>query len=237
MERETRDIIRIHEELCDGCGLCVPACVEGAIDIIEGKARLRSERFCDGLGACLGDCPKGAISIERREAEPFDGEAVEEYLLSKEEAKTPSCLSSCESLREKRVDSREEGRGEPPSQLSNWPVQLNLISSTAGFLKDPHWLISADCVSYVLANFHRDYLKGKVLLIGCPKLDDISVYYQKLTQLFKEHAPKKVTVMMMEVPCCSALTRLVEELLQEAGYDTCQETIIVGINGKVKKKV
>lgn len=245
MAKQIREIIHIDEDLCDGCGLCVPACAEKAIEIIDGKARLIKESFCDGLGACLGDCPQGAISIEKREADPFDEEAVLEHIYSqKEEApqESASCSSSCEVIlerggREEREAFEEEGKevqGTSHSQLQNWPVQLKLISSRSKFLEELQWLIAADCVPFALADFHRQFLKGRALLIGCPKLDDLSLYYEKFLEFFKIHHPREVMVLMMEVPCCSGLSRLVKRVLKEVDYEGTFQEIIIGLEGEVK---
>lgn len=246
-EKMTREIVRIDEELCDGCGLCVPACAEGAIQVIDGKARLVSESFCDGLGACLGDCPQGAISIEVREAESFDDEAVEEYIRSQQEKQESSC-NTCPSSREMLLEKETEVIGEAKrekegeereqadlsSELSHWPVQLKLVSPDAKFLERSQLLIAADCAPFAFADFHRRFLKGNALLIGCPKLDDASLYYQKLTEIFKKHKPEKITVVIMEVPCCTGLSQLVKKAVEEAGIDVTLETAVIGVNGEVK---
>lgn len=248
MEKRTREIIRIDEDLCDGCGLCVPACAEKAIEVIDGKAKLIKESFCDGLGACLGDCPQGAITMERREAEPFDEEAVERHILSQKERAPQEggvCAGSCETLleresresredREGREGGEEEERGELSSLLRNWPIQLKLVSSGAETLKRSQWLIAADCVPFAFADFHRRFLKGRTLLIGCPKLDDMTLYYEKLKELFKRETPEQVMVLMMEVPCCSGLSRLVKRVLEEVEYDGTFEETIIGLKGEVK---
>lgn len=243
MAKILRDIIRIDEELCDGCGLCVPACAEGAIQIIDGKARLVKESFCDGLGACLGECPRGAITIEKREAEPFDEEAVEEHLRfsrKEEETESLSCPSCCEiSLEKGEVAEKEAGESAaesisgPASELGNWPIQLKLVSSEAKFLQRPHLVIAADCVPFAFADFHNRFLKGKTLLIGCPKLDDSSFYYHKLVEIFRKHAPEKITVLIMQVPCCSGLLRLVAGALREAGRDVPVENFVIGVGGEI----
>lgn len=245
MGKITRDIIRIDEELCDGCGLCVPACAEGAIQIIDGKARLINESFCDGLGACLGDCPKGAISIEKREAEAFDEEAVEQHLRSQQEqaqSKSVSCPSCCEISLEQREDTEkdddnDEGKAGDASclasELGNWPIQLKLVSPEAKFLQRSRLLVAADCVPFAFADFHNRFLKGNALLIGCPKLDDSYHYFQKLVEIFKKHTPEKVTVLTMQVPCCSGLFQMVARALKEAGKDVSIENFIIGMNGEI----
>lgn len=241
MEKETRDIIRIDEELCDGCGLCVPACAEKAIQIIDGKAKLIGEKFCDGLGACLGDCPQGALSIEKRDVEPFDEEAVEELILSQQKSKKGSpCSSGCEVLMEREVDKGGEKEGDviksAPSALRHWPVQLKLISAGAKFLEHSHWLIAADCAPFAFADFHKRFIEGKSLLIGCPKLDDLSYYYKKLIELIKEHTPETITVVIMEVPCCSGFAQLVSKVIEDLDLDIKRETIVLSLRGEIKSK-
>ena len=238
----TREIIHIDEEKCDGCGLCVPACAEGAIQIIDGKARLVGERFCDGLGACLGDCPRGAISIEVREAEAFDAQAVEEHLRStqapgeeSESLETADCTTCCNLVYEREGETPEVEEGAVlASELSHWPVQLRLVPSGAKFLQKSHLLIVADCVPFAFADFHRRFLKGKALLIGCPKFDDTSYYYQKLVEIFQKNSPEEITVISMEIPCCSGFYRMVSAACAEAGLEITPENIVITIDGKIK---
>ena len=238
----TREIIHIDEEKCDGCGLCVPACAEGAIQIIDGKARLVGERLCDGLGACLGDCPRGAISIEVREAEAFDAQAVEEHLRSaqgpeaeNECLETISCTTCCDLVQEIKEDRQETDKGVVlSSELSHWPVQIRLVPSEAKFLQKSNLLIVADCVPFAFADFHRRFLKGKALLIGCPKFDDTSFYFQKLVEIFKKNSPEKITVISMEIPCCSGFYRMVSAACDEAGLEITPENIVITIDGKIK---
>lgn len=249
----TREIIHIDEEKCDGCGLCVPACAEGALQIIDGKARLVGERLCDGLGACLGDCPQGAITIEVREAEAFDTQAVEEHLRSiqgaaegasaeGECADTVSCTACSEIVLEREEDSgaKEAGAGAATSfasELTNWPVQLRLVPSGAKFLQKSHLLVAADCVPFAFADFHRHFLKGKALLIGCPKFDDAAYYFQKLVEIFQKNTPEKITTVMMEVGCCSGLGQLVARACTQAGIEVPQEKIVISIDGKIKSHI
>lgn len=250
-----REIIHIDEEKCDGCGLCVPACAEGALQIIDGKARLVGERYCDGLGACLGDCPRGAISIEVREADAFDTEAVEEHLRvlqggaaggeTAEAAPGVDCRTvvfagegeNTGTLESGEFEATEAGAAAPlTSELTHWPVQLRLVPPVAKFLQKPHLLVAADCVPFAYADFHRRFLKGKALLIGCPKFDDTAYYFQKLVEIFQNNKPEKITVLMMEVACCSGLSQLVARACAEAGIKVPLEKIVIGIDGEIQSR-
>ncbi len=236
-----RSIVRIDEEKCTGCGLCVPACAEGAITVINGKAKLISDTYCDGLGACLGECPVGAITIEEREAEEFNEEAVKEHL--REGPSVPAvhrphsihhpCPSSHimhfeRDLNEKEVVTTSEKR---ESALSQWPVQLTLLPPTAPFFENADLLIAADCVPFAYADFHSDFLKSKKLVIGCPKLDNAESYRQKLTEVFKTNSIKSVTVVNMEVPCCFGLYRLVKDALDASEKNIPLKQEIISIKG------
>jgi len=234
-----RSIVRIDEEKCTGCGLCIPACAEGALKIVDGKAKLISEKYCDGLGACIGECPQGAIIIEKREAEEFDEEAVEEHL--KEEPSVPAVHpvhpihQSCPSAQVMHFErnlARRETVGIPAkneSMLSQWPVQLTLLPPNAPFFENADLLIAADCVPFAYANFHNDFLRDRTLVIGCPKLDNSEFYEEKLTEIFKRNNIRSVTVVNMEVPCCFGLYRLVKEALDSSGkaIPLRQETISI----------
>jgi Fe-S-cluster-containing hydrogenase component 2 len=210
-----RTIIKIDQEKCTGCGLCVPACAEGALQIIDDKARLVSEKFCDGLGACLGKCPVGALTVETREAEEFDEEAAKAHEKTEytSEKKTPKDTPQIYSM------------------LSQWPIQLLLVPVTAPFLKSADLVIAADCVGFAYPNFHVDFLKGRKLIIGCPKLDDVQFYRKKLETLFKEAQPRSVTVVNMEIPCCSGLYKVVKEALASAGVNVPLKQENIGIKG------
>jgi len=236
-----RSIVKIDEEKCTGCGLCVPACAEGAIKIINGKAKLISDKYCDGLGACLGECPVGAITIEERETEEFDEEAVKEHL--KREQTVPAVHYShsvhqpCPSakvmyfernLTEKEVVTAPE---KSASMLSQWPVQLTLVPPTAPFFENADLLIAADCVPFAYANFHSDFLRGKTLVVGCPKLDNAGFYKEKLTEIFKQSNIRSVTVVNMEVPCCFGLYRLIKEALDSSGKNVPLKQEIISIKG------
>jgi len=233
-----RSIIRIDEERCTGCGLCVPACAEGALRIVDGKAKLISDKYCDGLGACLGECPYGAITIEKRKAEEFD---AAEHLKTKQSVPAvrhvQSIHQSCQSAEvmhfERNLTEKESVSilEKKESTLSQWPVQLTLLSPNAPFFEDADLLIAADCVPFAYANFHNDFLKGRILVIGCPKLDDDTLYKEKLTAIFKRSNIRSVTVVNMEVPCCFGLYRLVKEALNSSGKVIPLRQGIVGIKG------
>lgn len=237
-----RKIIEIDEELCDGCGQCVPSCAEGAIEVVDGKARVVAEKYCDGLGACMGDCPNGALRIVEREAEDFDEEAVEQYLKEKAEKPVEVPLAcGCPSTQVQTFIPASPG-GEPAagdlqartvSALAHWPVQINLVPPTAPFLKEADLLIAADCIPVAYPNFHQDFLKGKVVMIGCPKFDDVEGYIQKFTDIFKTADIKSITAIIMEVPCCSGLPVIVKRAMDRAGKDIPMEQIVISTRGEI----
>ena len=250
-----RKIVRIDEEKCNGCGLCVPSCAEGAIQIIDGKARLLDDQYCDGLGACLGDCPLDAIIIEEREAVEFDPDAVEVHLAELGEDPVPeteastqkpaAAASGCPGAAVKSFKPPETGTpsapsGEGPaiqSRLTNWPVQLKLVSPSAPYLQGARLLIAADCVPFAFAEFHRETLAGKILLIGCPKLDDGELYKDKLTDIFTMNNIKSIELPYMEVPCCYGLVQIVRFALKASGRDIPLTLTRVGIRGDIIEKV
>jgi len=234
-----RKIIKIDEEKCNGCGVCVPACAEGALQIIDGKAKLISEIYCDGLGACLGECPQGAISIEERAAEDFDEEAVKLHLKEKENIEeTLPCGCSSATVTQFEAPKTAEatpGASPPlPSKLSHWPVQLTLVPPTAPFLQDTDLVLAADCVPFAYADFHQDFLKNHSLLIACPKLDDFHAHLEKLTDILSHSSVKSLTIVHMEVPCCSGLVHMARQALQLSGKDIPLKEITVGIKGDLK---
>jgi NAD-dependent dihydropyrimidine dehydrogenase PreA subunit len=254
-----RDIVKIDEKKCDGCGLCVPACAEGAIQIIDGKARLIAENLCDGLGACLGHCPKDAIIVEKRAADEFDEEAVEEHLknggLSVPQHQAPAASAGgCPSAQVQTLAAAAHGGGCPSarlmsfdgpaapagevsaraSELRQWPVQMHLVPPSAPFLRNADLLLAADCVPFAYADFHRDFLPGRALLIGCPKLDDGQAYLQKLTAILSQNDIRSLTVLHMEVPCCSGLIMLARQAIAASGKDVPLETVRIGIQGERK---
>ncbi|MCF6179921.1 MAG: 4Fe-4S binding protein [Geopsychrobacter sp.] len=237
-----REMVNIDEEKCDGCGLCVPSCAEGAIQIIDGKAKLLSDNLCDGLGACLGDCPQDAITIETREADSYDEVAVSQRLkeIGREplvHAQTGTPGGGCPSTQVKTVAVAQKAgdvAGKRPSELRQWPVQLHLVPPTAPFLQGADLLIAADCVPFAYADFHKDMLKDKALLIACPKLDDGQAYIEKLTQMFSQGGVQSLTIAVMEVPCCAGLVALVRQALAASGADIPLQVVTLGIDGSLK---
>jgi len=234
-----RKIIKIDEEKCDGCGTCVPACVEGALQVIDGKAKLISETYCDGLGACLGECPQGAITIEEREAKGFDDEAVRRHMEERNKV-TENLPCGCPSATVVQFDGRESAGSvcEEPipcqSTLGHWPVQLTLVPPTAPFLKGADLLLVADCVPFAYAGFHQHFLRGHALVVACPKLDDFRAHQEKLTHLIRQAEVKSLTVVHMEVPCCSGLAHMVKQAMQASGKDIPFREVTIGIKGDVK---
>ena len=237
-----RKIIEIDDELCDGCGQCVPGCAEGAIEIIDGKAQLVSESYCDGLGACLGECPNGAIRIVEREAEDFDENAVELYLKEKAEKPVELPLAcGCPSNLVQTFIPTDRGEEEiaidskprAESTLSHWPVQINLVPPNAPFLKGADLLVASDCTPLAYPNFHQDFLKGKVVMIGCPKFDDVEDYILKFTEIFKTADIKNITAIIMEVPCCSGLPVIIERAMAAAGKEIPIEEIVISTRGEI----
>lgn len=239
----TRKIVQIDEAKCTGCGLCIPNCAEGALRIVDGKARLISDKFCDGLGACLGHCPEDAIRIIEREAEEFDEKAVEAHLHRQEEAlPTPQPqpqFSGCPSSRVLQFlpPAQRAETGQRPSsvsQLSQWPIQLKLVPVDAPYFQEADLLVAADCVPFAYPDFHQALLKGKAVVVGCPKLDDIQLYREKLTAIFKANSIKSVTVPFMEVPCCFGLVKATEEAIEASGKPIPLKKVKIGIRGEIK---
>lgn len=232
-----RKIIHIDEDKCNGCGLCVPNCHEGALKIVEGKARLVSDVFCDGLGACLGHCPQGAITIEEREAEDFDEAKAMEH---KARSHRGHSHSGCPGARAFTIEQTERppaggAAAKGASELRQWPVQLHLVPVSAPYLKDADLLIAADCVPFAYPDFHRDLLKGKVLLIGCPKLDDIESYKEKLTEIVKANTIRSITCAHMVVPCCFGLIGAIEDAIAASGKKVPFKDVTVSISGELSR--
>jgi NAD-dependent dihydropyrimidine dehydrogenase PreA subunit len=233
-----RKIVQIYEDLCDGCGLCVPSCAEGAIQIIDGKARLVSEMYCDGLGACLGECPQGAINIEEREAAGFDEEAVKRHLAEEEKAAAPAacgCPSATMATLERSNASAPAEREAGPSALGHWPVQLTLVPPGASFLQGTDLLLAADCVPFAYPGFHQDFLRGHSLLIACPKLDDYQAHLAKLTEIMRLADIKSLTVAYMEVPCCFGIVQMARQAVQASGKDIPVKEVKISIRGEIKE--
>jgi ferredoxin len=277
-----RKIIKIDDELCTGCGICIPNCPEGALQIIDDKARLISDLFCDGLGACIGECPEDAISIEERDAEDYDERKVMENIVKqgknvikahlmhlKDHNQDEYLQEAVSYLKENNievpaeVESEGEIADEAPmpcgcpgshvmdfrgedaslessepapklqSRLRQWPVQIMLVPPMAPYLKDADLLIAADCVPFALANFHEELLKDKVLLVGCPKLDNVEYYKEKFINIFKTNNIKSVTIAHMEVPCCFGLHKLITDAISESGKDFPLKTVVIGVKGEI----
>ena len=266
-----RPIITIDEAKCTGCGECIPNCPEGALQIIDGKARLVSDLFCDGLGACLGHCPEGAIRVEEREAEPYDERRVmanvvkqgpnvirahlahlrehgaKDYLqealdyLREQGIEAPAAeapapqASGCPGARVMEFEAAGGDRpaGRSVSQLRQWPVQLALVPPMARFLQGADVVIAADCVPFAYGSFHEDFLRGKAVLVGCPKLDDVALYRTKLAAVFEQAAIRSIEVVHMEVPCCFGLVHVVQQALADAGKDIPLTLTKIGIQGEI----
>jgi len=249
-----RKIIKIHEEKCNGCGLCVTACHEKAIELVNGKAKLVSDIYCDGLGDCLPNCPTAAIEIIEREADEYDDDAVKARILELDnkpketkdiniggEEKLPcGCPGTMAKTIERKpiitmetIPKKREITTENNSELMQWPVQLNLINTNAQYLKDANLLIAADCTAYAYGNFHRDFMKDKVTIIGCPKLDDNEHYKNKLTEILKKNNIKSITVVRMEVPCCSGIVASVKSAMLQAQIIVPYKEVTIGTNGDI----
>jgi Pyruvate/2-oxoacid:ferredoxin oxidoreductase delta subunit len=255
--RVKRKVVKIDEEKCNGCGLCMIACAEGALQIVDGKAKLISDKYCDGLGACLGECPQGAITVEERDAEEFDEKAVEHHLEQKRHAedKLPcGCPSTtvvqfekqaeeklpcgCSSATVTQFQKQEAGKGvdanevRQESKLGHWPVQLTLVPPTAPFLQGADLVLIADCVPFAYANFHQDFLKDHAVLVACPKLDDFPAHQAKLTEILRKAQLNSLTVVHMEVPCCAGLVHMAKQAIAASGKDIPFEEITISVRGE-----
>ncbi len=241
-----RNIVHIDEALCNGCGACAAACHEGAIAMVDGKARLIRDDYCDGLGDCLPACPTGAITITEREALPYDEAAV---LANQKNAESSSCgcpgtqartinpagsVSSSTNNTNKELPSTQENTAdaERPSQLSQWPVQIKLLPVTAPYYQGKKLLIAADCTAYAYAGFHEKFIRGHVTLVGCPKLDAVN-YADKLTEIFRNNDIQGITVVRMQVPCCGGLENAVKTALQNSGKNLPLDIVTISLDGKI----
>ena len=238
-----RKIVKIHEEKCNGCGLCVNACHEGALELIDGKAVLVSDAYCDGLGDCLPQCPVDAIEIIERDAEEFDKELVERRMQERKQQEEPlPCGCPGHAAKEikvksapivaKAVKSEKTEPAELTSQLRQWPVQIKLVSPNAPYFDGAHILIAADCTAYAYANIHKDFMKGRITLIGCPKLDSVD-YSEKLSAILKNNNVKSITVLKMEVPCCTGIVNAVKTALLNSGKMIPWDYKVVSTDGSL----
>ncbi len=241
-----RKIIKIDEEKCTGCGLCVPGCAEEALKIVDGKAKLVKDIYCDGLGACIGECPEGALSIEEREADPFDEKKAREAIARKKGEAAPqhlhvmsgaaACPGSTHAVFE-RKDQAAPGKVQTagqPSELTHWPVQLHLINPAADFFQGKDVVLAADCVAFTLGDFHQRFLKGKSLAIACPKLDDgLDEYIEKIRRMVDEARINTLTVVMMQVPCCRGLMQIAQTALQKSARKVPLKAVVISIQGDV----
>lgn len=243
-----RKIIHIDETLCNGCGQCVAVCAEGALAIIDGNARVRSDSFCDGLGACIGICPQGALRIIECESAAFDEHAAAEHVRDKVRAHDAAHLAQqCPSARLRWLSSGKQTKesvshtyqpvSAESSALMNWPVKIKLVSPDAMFLQTADLMIVSDCVPFAYAALHRDFLKDRVVLTGCPKFDDVTLYIRKFADILKHGSIRSITVLVMEVPCCQAMPRIVEQGMRSAGLIIPLKTVVVGMEGEVLKAV
>lgn len=244
-----RKIVHIDREKCNGCGLCVPSCAEGAIRIIDGKAVLSADNLCDGLGACLGECPQDAITVIEREADEFDEAAVARHLgkvAGADRGEAPPRHPShdyraahhggCPSARVLSFTppaASSSDAAKQPSRLRQWPVQLHLAPVNAPYFQNADLLITADCVPFAYADYHRDFLEGKAVVVGCPKLDDNGFYREKLTELFRVSAIRSITVLRMEVPCCGGIVMAARQALAASGKDIPFHEVTITIQGGV----
>ena len=227
-----RKIIHIDEESCNGCGACAAACHEGAIEMVEGKARLTREDYCDGLGDCLPACPTEAITFEEREAPAYDEEAVRQAKLRKHGVKLPCGCPGTQSKALKRETSAPAGRTAAPSRLMQWPCQIKLVPVNATYFDGANLLIAADCTAYAYGNFHEEFIPNHITLIGCPKLDE-GDYAEKLTQIIANNNIKSVRVVRMEVPCCGGIENAVKRALQASGKFIPWQVTTISTDGKI----
>lgn len=235
-----RNIIEINQDKCNGCGQCVSACHEGAIQMVNGKAKLVSDVYCDGLGACIGNCPVDAIRIIEREADEFNKEAVKAKKAKEESQKKHSPAYGCPGMAIKNfpkpnteIKTTSSSCNDVPSELTQWPIQLKLVPVNASFLENASLLIAADCSAFSMGAFHSKLLKGKKLLIACPKLDDTGSYVNKLSSIITENNLKDITVVYMEVPCCRALAAIATEALAQSGKNVPLNLVKLSLDGSI----
>ena len=234
-----RKIIEIDLEKCDGCGQCIDACHEGALALVDGKAKLVKDTFCDGLGACIGDCPRDALQIVERDAPAFD---EKEVAAAQHEQHEQHAHQGCPGSAMRTLAPRANG-GEiaadqpPPSSLGQWPVQLMLVPPHAPFLKGADLVVCADCVPFAVPDFHARYLAGRAVVVGCPKLDDLGLYEEKLAAMVRVARPMRLTVLRMEVPCCRGLSQAAIQAALQRGQGFPVEEHVIGIGGGIQRTV
>jgi len=234
-----RKIVEINEEKCNGCGLCAQACHEGAIQMVDGKAKLISDEYCDGLGDCLPACPTDAITIIEREAADYDEAKVKARMAAKKAPAACQCPGSAERTLKGR---KQEPEAEKPvinesprrAELGNWPVQLHLLNPDASYLDGADLLVAADCAAYAHGDFHREFINGRVTMIGCPKLDDIAAYQEKITAILSRHDVNSITVARMEVPCCGGIVSAVRKAMLDSGTIVPYREVVIGLDGTVR---
>lgn len=235
-----RKIVKIDEEKCNGCGLCIVGCHEGALKLIDGKAKLIKDSYCDGLGACLPDCPTGAIAIIEREAAVFDEEAVKKHLASSgDSVHAKNVASGCPGSKARVIDRRDADCNHSSvkpqvSELRQWPCQLQLVPVNASYFDNAHLLVAADCAAYAYAGMHANFMRNKITLIGCPKLDDAN-YSEKLTEILKTHEIKSITAVRMEVPCCGGIVNAVKEAIINSGKMIPWSVAVIGTDGNLRE--
>ena len=238
-----RKIVKIDHEKCDGCGQCIVNCPEGALALVDGKARVVQESYCDGLGACIGTCPLDAITIEQRQAEPFDEEAVQRHMagaarpstVKTQVAVVPAapCVCPGSAVRQMEpVPQGDSGPGGSPSQLRHWPVQLTLVRPDAPFLQGADLLLVADCVPFAMSDFHTRFLSGRAVVVGCPKLDDAESYVGKLAAILERSSLESLTIIHMEVPCCTGLCQITRMAMQNVNGDVPVREVTVSVDGR-----
>ena len=233
-----RKIIHIDEEKCNGCGACASACQEGAIAMVDGKARLMRDDYCDGLGNCLPACPTGAITFVEREAAAYDEAAVEKHLKEQAEkalSHAKPAHGGCPGMMARairRTENAPAAVSDAPSQLSQWPVQIRLVPVNAPYFDGARLLIAADCTAYAYANFHQKFIRNHIVLVGCPKLDDVD-YSDKLTEIIRQNDIRSVTVVRMEVPCCGGLERAAKTALQQSGKFIPWNVVTISTEGRI----
>lgn len=235
-----RNIIEIDEKRCTGCGACVSACAEGAIAVVNGKAQVVSDKYCDGLGECIGQCPQDALRIVIREAEPFDEEAAIEHMKGHNPRTIDHVMQQqCPSEAVRRIEPKgpqPASEGPQQSALCTWPVQLRLVPPHAAFLNGADLLVASDCTAFAYAGLHRDFIRGRVALTGCPKFDDRAMYVDKFAEIFKQNDIRSITVVAMDVPCCQGMPLIVKSGLKAAGKTVSLETVVVSVEGDIVER-